>query len=198
MNVITHYDLLIDEGNDPFHDPPELRRYMDRWDGVPFLKAMELTPDQQVLEIGIGTGRLAERAAPLCGRLTGIDISPKTIGRAAENLAAHPNIRLVCGDFLEYEPEERYDVVYSSLTLMHFADKGRFLEKAASLLRPGGRLCLSLDKNQSSLLDMGTRKLTVYPDTPCQLLLLLPHSGLMLAHRFETEFAHILICIKSL
>ena len=42
MNVITHYDLLIDEGNDPFHDPPELRSYMDQWDGARFLDALQL------------------------------------------------------------------------------------------------------------------------------------------------------------
>ena len=196
MDVRTHYDLLIDEGNDPFHDPPALRDYMDLWDGPAFLAALELSADMEVLEIGVGTGRLAARAAPLCARLTGIDISPKTIARAVENLAAHPNIHLICADFLEYAFQNRFDVLYSSLTMMHIADKAAFLRKAAALLRPGGRLVLSLDKNQSEFLDMGTRKLRIWPDTPERLLPLL--GSLELTNRFETEFAHILICKKDL
>lgn len=198
MNVITHYDLLIDEGNDPFRDPPQLRAYMDLWDGETFLQALALRPEHQVLEIGVGTGRLAARTAPRCAALTGIDISPKTIARARENLAGHRNISLVCADFLQYETARRFDVIYSSLTLMHVEDKALFLSRAAALLRPGGRLCLSLDKNQSSVLDMGTRKLTVYPDTPESLIPLLPQSGLSLADSFQTEFAYILICKNDL
>ena len=196
MDVITHYDLLIDESNDPYRDPPELQRYMDRWDGPAFLAALELSADMEVLEIGVGTGRLAARTAPLCARLTGIDISPKTIGRAVENLADHPNIHLICADFLEYAFQNQFDVIYSSLTTMHIADKAAFLKKSAALLRPGGRLILSLDKNQSTFLDMGTRRLRIYPDTPERLLPLL--GAVAVTNRIETEFAHILICRKDL
>jgi SAM-dependent methyltransferase len=194
MDVRTHYDLLIDEGNDPFHDPPELRVYMDQWDGPEFLAAMELNGSQEVLEIGIGTGRIADRAAPLCARLTGIDLSPKTIARAQENLAAHSNISLLCGNFLEFPLITQYDVVYSTLTMLHFRDKNDFLQKATSLLRPGGLLVLSLDKNQSEYLDMGTRQLRVYPDTPERIIPLL--GTLHLEKQIETEFAHILVCKK--
>ena len=194
MDTRTHYDLLIDEDNDPFRDPPELQRYMDQWDGPAFLAALDLSPDKRVLEIGVGTGRLATRTAPLCARLTGIDLSPKTIARARENLAGFSNIHLICGDFLTHPFDTRFDVVYSSLTLMHFQDKAAFLRKAAYLLRPVGRLVLSLDKNQSDILDMGTRRLRIYPDTPERIIPLL--RDLHLTDRFETEFAHILVCKK--
>ena len=36
MDVIDHYDLLIEEQNDPFRDLPVLQEYMSKWDGVPF------------------------------------------------------------------------------------------------------------------------------------------------------------------
>ena len=196
MDVRTHYNLLIDEENDPFRDPHPLRTYMDNWDGPAFLAALVLEQCQEVLEIGIGTGRLAARVAPDCARLTGIDISPKTIARAVENLADHANIDLICGDFLTYSFEKQFDLVYSSLTLMHFEDKSAFLSKAASLLRPVGKLVLSLDKSQSETLDMGTRRLRIYPDTPERIIPLL--GPLRLTDRFETEFAHILVCEKSL
>ncbi len=115
-DVIKHYDLLIDENNDPIHDPKPLRDYMDKWDGQAFIDKMELDKKTSVLEIGVGTGRLAIRVAPLCGRLHGIDISPKTIDRAKENLPKQTNVSLYCGDFLSYEFSEIFDVIYSSLT----------------------------------------------------------------------------------
>lgn len=30
MDIATYYDKLIDEDNDPFHDPPPLKKYMDK------------------------------------------------------------------------------------------------------------------------------------------------------------------------
>lgn len=89
MNVIKHYDLLIDEGNDAFRDPPALQEYMNKWDGRNFIESMALDKKKTVLEIGIGTGRIADKVAPLCLRLTGIDISSKTIERAIINLNVH-------------------------------------------------------------------------------------------------------------
>ena len=42
-NVIAnHYDILIDENNDPVHDPEPLKEYMDKWDGQGFINKMEL------------------------------------------------------------------------------------------------------------------------------------------------------------
>ena len=76
MDVRTHYDLLIEENNDPYRDPPALQKYMELWDGQVFLDLMELNPSKTVLEIGIGTGRLAAKTAERCMHLTGIDISP--------------------------------------------------------------------------------------------------------------------------
>lgn len=83
--MVCHYDKLIDENNDPVHDPEPLKAYMDKWDGNEFLSSLKLNKQSSVLEICVGTGRLAVRTAPLCRRFCGIDISPKTINRAAEN-----------------------------------------------------------------------------------------------------------------
>lgn len=85
-DVVKHYDALIDENNDPVFDPEPLKEYMDNWDGQKFIDEMMLAPNKAVLEIGVGTGRLAIRVAPHCGEFIGIDISPKTVNRARENL----------------------------------------------------------------------------------------------------------------
>lgn len=192
-DVIRHYNSLIDEGNDPVHDPKPLQDYMDKWDGQSFIDKMELNCNKSVLEIGVGTGRLAVRTAPCCGRFYGIDISAKTIERAKENLKKYSNITLLCGDFLTYNFESKFDVIYSSLTFMHIKDKQNAVNEVSSLLNPDGIFVLSIEKNQSKYIDFGIRKIPVYPDTPDSIKTCIKNANLCLAEQYETEYAHIFV-----
>ena len=192
----THYDMLIDEGNDPVYDPEPLKEYMNKWDGERFIEEMKLTKDKTVLEIGIGTGRLALKVATECKTLYGIDISPKTIEKAKINLKEFDNITLICDDFLTYDFNEKFDVIYSSLTFMHIEDKQAAINKAASLLKENGIFVLSVDKNQSEYIDMSTRKVKIFPDTPDMILKHITLSGLRITHQYETEFAFIFAAKK--
>ncbi len=196
-SVTHHYDLLIAENNDPVHDPKPLQDYMDKWDGQVFIDKMELNKDKSVLEIGVGTGRLAVRVAPLCGEFYGVDISPNTIGRAKDNLAEFENVRLTCSDFLSYEFDCTFDVVYSSLTFMHIEDKQRAVNKIAGLLNDAGRFVLSIDKNPSEFIDTGTRKIRIFPDTPEEIKTYISNSGLLLLEHYETEFATVFVAQKQ-
>lgn len=196
-SVTHHYDLLIDENNDPVHDPKPLQDYMDKWDGQAFIDKMELDKDKSVLEIGVGTGRLAVRIAPFCGEFYGVDISSKTIERANENLAEFENARLACADFLSYEFGRTFDVVYSSLTFMHIKEKQKAINKVAALLEDGGKFVLSIDKNQDRFIDTGTRKVTIYPDTPEAIKTYIANSGLLLIEYYETEFATVFVAQKQ-
>ena len=195
--IIKHYDLLIDEGNDPVHDPEPLREYMDKWDGQAFIDKMELNKDESVLEIGVGTGRLAVRVAPLCGEFYGVDISSKTIERAKENLAEFKNVRLTCADFLSYEYGRAFDVVYSSLTFMHIEDKQRAVNKIAGLLNDIGKFVLSIDKNPNEFIDTGTLKIRIFPDTPTEMAECIRTAGLTILNQYDTEFATIFVAQKG-
>ena len=197
MNVITHYDLLIDEDNDPFRDPPELQEYMNGWDGEKFVEALELTKNKNVLEIGIGTGRLAVRVAPHCRKLTGIDISPKTVERAKENLKDYKNISFICDDFNVHEFCETFDIIYSSLTMMHFKQKAQVIAKIDTLLNDNGIFCVSLDKNVSEYIDMGTRKIKVYPDNPDNITSHIEATAMSVRKVIETEKAYIIVSKKQ-
>jgi len=197
VDVVFHYDNLIAENNDPFRDAPPLKSYMDKWDGKVFIDEMQLSGMCRVLEIGIGTGRIAEKTAPCCKTLYGIDISPKTVERAKENLLRHSNIKLICADFLEYEFETVFDVVYSSLTLMHFCDKKAFFNKVYSILDKNGTFVLSTDKNQSEYIDMGTYKLKIFPDAPDTTQRHLLDTGFAIKRIIETEHAFIFVCHKK-
>lgn len=196
-DVIRHYDLMIDENNDPVHDPEPLREYMDKWDGQKFIDSLQLTKEKSVLEIGVGTGRLAVRVAPECREFFGIDISPKTVKRAKENLKNQTNITLICGDFLEYNFGRKFDVIYSSLTFMHIKDKRAAINKVKSLLNIGGRFVLSLDKSQNDILDYATRKVKIYPDNKEDIKKFINQSKMNLTEEFETDFAYIFVSAKN-
>ena len=170
---------------------------MNKWDGQVFIDKMQLDENKTVLEIGVGTGRLAIRVAPLCGEFYGVDISPKTIERATENLEKLANVRLTCADFISYEFGRAFEIVYSSLTFMHIEDKQKAINKVANLLNDGGRFVLSIDKNQEEYIDYGTRKIRVFPDTPEEIKTCIANSGLLLIEHYETEFAHIFIAVKE-
>ena len=196
-DVIEHYDKLIDENNDPTRDPKPLKDYMDKWDGEKFIEDMQLDKTKSVLEIGVGTGRIAIKVAPLCRKFIGIDVSPKTILRAKENLCLHHNVDLVCDDFMSFVFIDQFDVIYSSLTFMHIEDKARAIEKISSLLREGGLFVISIDKNQSDFIDMGTRKIKIYPDDPTDIAEFILKANLYFVDKFETEHAYVMVSKKA-
>ena len=196
MNVITHYDKLIDEDNDPFRDSPILQEYMNKWDGQVFVDSMCLSHTKKVLEIGVGTGRIAVKVAPHCLKFTGIDISPKTIDRAKENLSNYGKVELICADFSEYVFDETFDVIYSSLTMMHFENKQQIILKVARLLNDNGIFCLSIDKNPSDYIDIGKRRLKIYPDKIDDIISYVHLADMIIVNQYETEFGYIIICTK--
>lgn len=197
MDVIEHYDKLIEENNDPVYDTKPMKEYMDQWDGQVLIDAIELNRTKNVLEIGVGTGRIAIKTVPLCKKFYGIDISPKTIERAKHNLSIYQNIELICDDFMQHNFSVCFDTVYSSLTFMHIEEKQKCINRIYSLLNPSGRFVLSIDKNQNKYIDYGSRKLEIYPDSPADMKNCIKKSGLTLLDCIETEFAHIFVCTKE-
>ena len=197
MNVMEHYDKLIEENNDPVYDPEPLKEHMNKWDGQAFIDAIELDKTKNVLEIGVGTGRIAIQTAPLCKNFYGIDISPKTIDRARQNLSMYQNIELICDDFMQHHFSVCFDAIYSSLTFMHIEDKQTCINRIYSLLNPSGRFVLSIDKSQNKYIDYGNRKIEIYPDNPTDIKAYMIKSGLTLLNCIETEFAYIFVSIRE-
>lgn len=190
-NVMNHYDQLIMEGDNPFRDDKPLQEYMNKWDGQTFIDLLELSQSKRVLEIGVGTGRLAIRVLPFCKSFCGIDISPKTVERAQENLSNY-NVELICDDFLRYSFDEQFDIIYSSLTFMHIKEKREAIQKVYDLLFEHGLFVLSIDKNQSNIIDMGDRKIQTYPDSRESIENHFWAVGFDGVSMMETEFAYII------
>ena len=190
-DVIYHYDHLIDEGQDPVNDPPELQAYMRKWDGETFIKLLELNKEKNALEIGCGTGRLAVSVAPYVRSFCGIDISPKTIKIAKSHLQEF-NVKLICDDFLICSFSEQFDLIYSSLTFMHIKNKYKAIEKIYNCLAKNGICVLSLDKNQNSILEYGTRQVRIYPDNPAEIMNILLNCGFQEIEKHEIDHAYLI------
>ena len=194
--VIKHYNMLIDENNDPVLDTLLLKEHMARWDGELFFNALCLDNHQNALEIGVGTGRLAIKIAPLCKSFTGIDLSPKTIKRAKLHLEKFNPI-LICADFNKYDFKNNFDLIYSSLTFMHIKNKENTINKIYSLLNDNGRFVLSIDKNQNTTFSCNGRTLKLYPDDRYNTEKLIRSAGFNVKKILETDFAYIFVSEKS-
>jgi len=95
----------------------------------------------RLLELGSGTGFVT--AMILAGHpdaeITCIDMSPEMLAVAREKPAL-PNVNLVLGDFREVYPEEKFDVVLTSLCMHHLNDGDRMemMRKISGSLGEGG------------------------------------------------------------
>ena len=80
--------------------------------------------------------------------------------------------------------------------MMHFREKRPVIDKIAALLNDGGLLCLSIDKRQNEWIDMGVRKIRIYPDSPESIKALAKEAGLKVKKIVEIENAHIVVLVK--
>lgn len=119
------------------------RRFESVVDGV--LARAALAPAERVLDLGTGTGAVAEHAARLVGpsgQVTGVDISPDMLALAQERLSSSglTNIDLREGRAEEIPADaDAFDAVLASLSMMYVIDRGAAAREIARVLRPGGR-----------------------------------------------------------
>ena len=100
------------------------------------LELLEAKPGERILDVGCGTGHLAEQIASKGAIVTGVDQSPEMIGQARE---AHPGIRFEVMDAREMAFTEKFDAMFSNATLHWIKEPERAIERIARALRPGGR-----------------------------------------------------------
>jgi ubiquinone/menaquinone biosynthesis C-methylase UbiE len=103
----------------------------------------------EVLDVGIGTGLLAELGGARASRYVGVDYSGAMLAKAARKIAdarLEP-VTLQWGDARSLRfPEGSFDVVLSSFVLPHFerSERAGVVAEMVRVLRPGGRLGLFL------------------------------------------------------
>jgi SAM-dependent methyltransferase len=111
---------------------------------VPFYVGLACAADGPLVELAVGTGRVAIPVAKATGRpVIGIDSSTAMLAQARTHAAeAGVELDLREGDMRELELEEPAALIYcparSLLHLPTWADRRRCFERVATSLRPGG------------------------------------------------------------
>lgn len=113
-----------------------------------------LARDWRALEYGCGTGLLSFALHADLGELTLADSSPGMLAvlRGKIDAAGLTHLHPLALDLLtDPLPADRYDLIYTLMTLHHVADVARLLRTFHDLLRPGGWLAVAdLDQEDGS------------------------------------------------
>jgi protein-L-isoaspartate(D-aspartate) O-methyltransferase len=128
------------------------------------LQALNLQPDERVLQIGTGSGFLTACMAQLCAHVTSIDVHEDFTAMAQARLAdaGIANVELLTGDALEaWQPQQTFDAIVVTSAVWQVPQ--RFL----GWLKPGGRL------------------LAIRGESPAQQAVLLTQSG---ANGYREEY----------
>ena len=116
--------------------------------------AVPLSLQMTALEYGCGTGLLSFALQPRLGHITLADSSSGMLAVLREKIATAniSNMTAIQLDLMiDPLPSERYQVIYTLMTLHHISDTDRMLRAFYSLLDTSGYLCVAdLDKEDGT------------------------------------------------
>jgi trans-aconitate methyltransferase len=154
--------------------PEEFADRYDEWAAdmtadVPFYVSLAREADGPIVELAIGTGRVAAVVARETGRrVIGVDSSPAMLEQAR---ASGADLDLRLGDMRDLALDEPAALIYCPFrALFHlqtWADRRRVFERVASSLLPGGRFAwngFAFDHAIAAQLD-GKRQEEPFPHT---------------------------------
>lgn len=104
-------------------------------------------PDEQVLDVGSGTGLVANLVAPRVdpGVVFGIDLSESMLSIARARREKNVQFLGMAAEHLVFRPET-FDLVTMGEALAYLADPTMALEEAHRVLKTGGRLAVSCQR----------------------------------------------------
>ena len=117
-------------------------------------RLIPLSAEMDLLDYGCGTGLVAFSLAPKVNQLVAVDSSDGMLSKVREKSVelgvdnvTPLNLDLSTDDSLD----QRFDLIYTSMTMHHIADTDGILGRFFELLKPGGRLAIiDLDSEDGS------------------------------------------------
>jgi SAM-dependent methyltransferase len=161
-----------------FWDSPEnVERFAAREPDVRLSTLLAEYPEPRevrVLDLGCAAGRNAVLLAQKGFNIDALDSSPAMVAKTRERLApilgasaAERRVRIGRMDDLSFAPDASFDLVVA-LGLYHCAESraewDRALSESVRVLKPGGRLLVSVFTPETDLTGAGTRPVAGEPD----------------------------------
>ena len=112
-----------------------------------------LKPGLRVLDMGCGTGSITKDIAELVGPtgyVIGIDNTASFITEGKSQFSDVANLELIHADILDFETDEKFDLIVSARTFQWISTLDRAIEKLKSLLKPNGQVSI-LDYNHEAI-----------------------------------------------
>jgi len=111
--------------------------------GIIELLGLEITPTDEVLDIGCGPGRLTRALATRAAAVQGIDVSAEMIELARKHNATVENVTFIHGDgtSLSGVQDESVNGVFSHVVFQHIPDPQitlGYVREIGRVLKPGG------------------------------------------------------------
>ena len=125
-------------------DPTKVERAQAVADAI--VRSGSLTGGMHAMEYGCGTGLLSFMLRPRLGQVTLADVSEGMLAVAAGKIAMANDVamRTVKLDLVvDPMPAERYDIIYSLMTLHHVPDTDAILRRFRTALAADGLLCVA-------------------------------------------------------
>lgn len=138
----------------------EKEKYWDSFEQDKMKPYIQEAKGLKVLDAGAGTGRLTGRLQALGADVTALDVSPDMLAILHQK---YPEIETVVGDMEEMPFEdETFDMVFSSMALVHLKKLEPFLDEAYRVLKDNGKLVLlNIHYRKPMILQDGQGKYTI-------------------------------------
>ena len=138
----------------------ERERFWDSFEQDKLMPYIQTAKGKKVLDAGAGTGRITIRLHNAGAEVTALDISPDMLKILGEKESA---IERVEGDMEDMPFEDdSFDMVFSSLAIVHLKKLDTFLDECYRVLKDDGLLVLTnIHYRKAELLSDGQGKYTV-------------------------------------
>src|SRR5713101_72381 len=138
-------------GTREFFEAVERHRYTEYAPWMPEVMGFHDFAGARLLEVGCGMGTDLLQFARGGAKVTGVDLTPRSIEISRQHLAVYGeggDFAITDGESLPFA-DESFDVVYSWGVLHHTPDTGRAVREVHRVLRPGGQARIMLYSRRS-------------------------------------------------